>query len=58
MDRRPETFKIEGPTQESKVEKKEVGKKEEENKFDYQNTKSKKFQKVNNEGSLNEKDQK
>lgn len=58
MDRRQETFKIEGPTQESKVEKKEVGKKEEENKFDYQNTKSKKFQKVNNEGSLNEKDQK
>lgn len=58
MDERPETFKIEGPTQESQVEKKEVGEKEEENKFDYPNTKSKKFQKVNNEGSLNEKDQK
>ena len=49
-----EIFEIEGPKQESRVEKMEGAKEEEEKQFDYQIMKSEKYQNVNKERSLNE----
>ena len=49
-----EIFEIEGPKQESRVEKMEGAKEEEEKQFDYQIMKSDKYQNVNKERSLNE----